>query len=160
MLELTARKAKEAKACEAKYEKFAKFKGGVRKWGIDKPFPLLEVLENNGLSDALWTLELCEPKAERDRIARLFACDCVERVLHFFEERYPNDSRPRQTIGIVRLFTNGLATRGEMQAASSASSLAAGSAASLAGSAAALAAQVDEREWQTNQLRKYLVGEL
>ncbi len=53
MLTLTFVEAKRQGACVEAYRKFAKFKGGVDSWGADKPFPLLEVLDNNGLDDAL-----------------------------------------------------------------------------------------------------------
>ena len=117
MLTLTFRAAKMARACLRSYEKFAKFKGGATEWGIDKPFPLLEVLDNNGLHDALWALHYCRPKTERNRIARLFACDCSERALPSFEKQYPEDKRPRLTIEVARRFTNGMATSAELAAA-------------------------------------------
>ena len=133
MLTLTFKSAKEAGACVEAYKKFAKFKGGVRGWGADKPFPLLEVLDNNGLSDTLWALRCCEPIADRDKIARLFACDCAQRVLPLFEKKYPEDMRPRQTIETARKFANGEATKTELAAAGAA-----------------------EREWQAEHLREML----
>jgi len=42
-----------------------------------------------------------------ERTARLFACDCAEHVLHYFEERHPKDMRPRQAIEIARRFAIG-----------------------------------------------------
>ena len=33
---------------------------------------------------------------------RFFAADCAESVLHLFEKRYPNDSRPRKAIEAAR----------------------------------------------------------
>jgi len=41
-----------------------------------------------------------------ERTARLFACDCVERVLPLYEKRYPNDTRLRDAINEVRLFVD------------------------------------------------------
>ena len=55
---------------------------------------------------------------------RLFACDCAEDVLHVFEEKYPDDNRPRQAIEVARRFANGEATREELNAAVSAARLA------------------------------------
>ena len=51
-----------------------------------------------------------------DRIARLFACDCAERVLPIFEKNYPDDKRPRVAIETTRRFANGLATKKELVA--------------------------------------------
>jgi hypothetical protein len=41
---------------------------------------------------------------------RLFAADCAEHVLHFFEKKFPGDKRPRQAIDAARLFANSPAT--------------------------------------------------
>jgi len=38
--------------------------------------------------------------------ARLFACDCAERVLPIYEAKHPNDIRPRYAIEVARLFVN------------------------------------------------------
>lgn len=39
-----------------------------------------------------------------EQTARLFACDCIEQVLPLFEKRYPNDTRLRDSLGMIRLF--------------------------------------------------------
>jgi len=53
-----------------------------------------------------------EFEAWNERSARLFAADCAERVLHFFEAKHPNDMRPREAIEAARQFA-----RGEIDAA-------------------------------------------
>jgi hypothetical protein len=52
-----------------------------------------------------------------ERTARLFACDCAERVLPIYEKRYPNDKRPRVAIETARRYAEGKATREEIAAA-------------------------------------------
>ena len=52
-----------------------------------------------------------------ERTARLFACDCAERVLPIFEKAYPADKRPRQCIETARKFANGEATQEQLNAA-------------------------------------------
>jgi len=64
-----------------------------------------------------------------DRTARLFACDCAEMALPFFEKDYPNDTRPRQCIDTARLFADGKASSEELAAASDAARAAAWAAA-------------------------------
>lgn len=32
----------------------------------------------------------------------IWAVDCVERVMHYFEEKYPNDPRPRNALDVCR----------------------------------------------------------
>jgi len=49
-----------------------------------------------------------------ERIMRLFACDCAEHVLQFYEQKYPDDKRPRRAIEIARKFAKGEATQKEL----------------------------------------------
>jgi hypothetical protein len=137
MLHTTFARAKEAHACFGSYHKFAKFKGGVRKWGKDTPFPLSEVVEVCGLDDALWALKIVLEKQEGDRIARVFACDCAERALPIFEKEYPNDKRPRLAIEVARHYASGQATEEQLTAARAAALAAAAEAAAGAAAEAA-----------------------
>lgn len=111
-----------------------------------------------------------------DRIARSFACDCAEHVLHLFEGQHSGDPRPRQAIVVARRYADGDATAAELaaawdaaMAAMAAARAAAWTAASAAAMAAASAATWDaawaatwdaawaaEREWQAVRLAAYL----
>ena len=106
-----------------------------------------------------------------DRTARLFACDCAERVLGLFESKYP-DSRPRTAIEVSRRFAVGDASRAELDAAWVAARDAARDAARVAARDAAWvaagvaargaargAARDAERKWQAERLVRYLFGE-
>src|SRR5271165_5207159 len=73
-----------------------------------------------------------------ERTMRLFAADCAEHVLHFYEEKFPDDSRPRKAIEVVRRYANGEATLEELISAWDAASAAA-YAAGAAGDAAYVA---------------------
>ena len=79
--------------------------------------------------------------------ARLFACDCAERVLPMFEKQRPSDDRPRKAIETARRYANGEATGDELAAARAA----AGAAAWAAG-----ATRAAEHKWQTRRLSYYL----
>lgn len=94
-------------------------------------------------------------KAWNERTARLFAADCAEHVLHLFEDKYPEDKRPRQDIETARRCANGKATKEELAAARDAAWAAARDAARAAAWAAARDA---ERKWQTKRLMEYLEG--
>ena len=72
-----------------------------------------------------------------DRKARLFACDCAERVLHLFEKSSPTDKRPRECIEVSRRFALGEATKQELWDAGTAARTAAGDAAGTAARTAA-----------------------
>ena len=119
-----------------------------------------------------------------ERTARLFACDCAERVLPIFERQHPADGHPRMAVDTVRRFAEGQATREELAAAGDAAGDAAWAAAwdaawaaawaaartaarTAAGTAAGTAAWDAagdaawdaERQWQTQRLMEYLRGE-
>jgi hypothetical protein len=110
---------KQHDACESGYKKLAKALGGVRTYGKYTPIPLLKILETNGLGDAVWALRAVpeEQVPTRDRVARIFACDCAESVLLKCEAEYPNDKRPRQAIEVARRYALGKATQQELYAA-------------------------------------------
>jgi hypothetical protein len=87
-----------------------------------------------------------------DKIARLFACDCAERVLPIFEKNYPDDKRPRVAIETVRRYVNGLSGEEELAAAEAAAGAAraargAAWAAAEAAWAARAAAEAAEVAW-------------
>lgn len=44
---------------------------------------------------------------EHHRLLALWAADCAEHVLHFFEEAHPGDDRPRRALEAVRARTRG-----------------------------------------------------
>ena len=119
MLTTTITLLRKAGACSEGYRKLVRYLGGVQYYGEEAPIPLAMVLESNGLSDALWCLRAVPPEAEaqRDRLARLLACDYAEHVLSIFEAAYPEDKCPRQAIEVSRRFVRGEATTDEMAAA-------------------------------------------
>ena len=122
----------EAEAEESKYEDAREY----RECSIDDLYkiPLVEILKHNGLDDALWALSTNLPP-ESDRYARLFAYDWAEHVLHVFEDKFPDDKRPRNAIEVARKSANGEATQDELDAAGDAAVDAAWAAARAAGAA-------------------------
>jgi len=71
----------------------------------------------------------------------LWAADCAEHVLHFFEETQPNDDRPRQAIALVRAWTRGEITMSQSRAAGGHAMAAAGALSGAARHAAYAAGQ-------------------
>ena len=146
VLYTTGNLAKAADACRDDFEKIRAALGGTS-YGMDTPVPLARVLEIAGLDAALWALRCVPPEqeAERDRIARLFACDAAETELHLFERECPGDRRPREAIAVARRFAIGNASNSERAAAWAA-----------AGDAAWAAARAAARERLAAILRGYL----
>ena len=151
MLYTTLKELKKHSPCTDGYRKLLQHIG--KDYPVDKPIDLLTILESNGLNDTIWCLRAALPEADRDRIARLFACDCAESILHFFEQEYPDDRRPRTVIETARLYAHGQATKDELEEAWSASADAARSASASADAAWSAAA---ERKKQTETLKNYL----
>jgi len=79
-------------------------------------------------------------KTWNERAARLFACDCAARVLRFYEEKYPEDKRPREAIRMARKYANGKVSIEDLRAAYRAAYNAAYSAADSAAYSAAYSA--------------------
>ena len=166
MLHTTFNLAKQANACDT-----SKMRAALGEdWADDAPIPLTLVIEHSGIADAIWALRCTVEPSER--LARLFACDCAERVLDLFERQFPDDARPRQAIETARRFAMGEASAEELaRAAEAARADVARAAASAAAWSAAWSARVaaweaawsaaraarkDERNWQAHRLREML----
>ena len=106
-------------ACEDGYKKLLKSLTPAQRKQPNRPIPLARVLESNGIDDALWCLRAVpeHQQERRDRLARLYACDCVERVLPMFEAKHPGEKRPRHAIETTRRFASGEASADELAAA-------------------------------------------
>ncbi len=133
MLTTTFRLLRKHGACKDRYAILRK----ALNRGDDEPIMLIEILDSNGLSDALWALWAVpdEQAAERDRLARLFACWCVRQVWHML-----TDERSRTAVDVSERYAVGEATLDELNAAADAASAAA--AAAYSSYAAAAAAEV------------------
>ena len=90
--------------------------------GDDEPITLIEILDSNGLADALWALRAVpdEQAAERDKLARLFACWCVRQIWHQL-----TDDRSRTAVEVAERYAVGDATRDALNAAAAAADAAA-----------------------------------
>ncbi len=100
MLHTTFNRAKKAGACIESYKKMAKALGGISKYGKDTPIPLDKIVEVCGLPNAIWTFKCTLESSEYILIE--FACQCAEHTLHFYEDKYPDDKRPRKAIQAAR----------------------------------------------------------
>jgi len=95
----------------------------------DEPVSIVQILDSNGLDDALWCLRAVQG---RDKEIRLFAVWCARQVQHLM-----TDKRSTDALDVAERFANGEASQQERGAASSAAWAAAGDAASSAAWAAA-----------------------
>ena len=111
MLTTTFHLLRKHHACKDRY---AVLREALRGRGDDEPITMIEILDSNGLDDALWALRAVpdEQAAERDRLARLYACACARQVWHLL-----TDERSRAVIDVAERFAVGAATQDELKAA-------------------------------------------
>ena len=101
----------------------------------DNALTYARIVEINGIKDALWA---CRAEPQHAREWRLFAVWCARHVEHLMD-----DPRSVVACNVAERFAHGMATQGELDAASSAAWDAAWSAASSAASSAAWGAARD-----------------
>ena len=81
----------------------------------DDPLSLAYILESNGIKDAVWVLRCFDYKEYG-----LFLADIAESVLDIFENKYPDNNKPRLAIEAVRLFVKGDINKKELRTAAAA----------------------------------------
>ena len=146
-----------------------------------------EVVEAENKVVAAEARLICRIETWNERVARLFAADCAEHVLHIFEAVYPNDKRPREAIEAARKYARGEISAEELRVYANAvydarqtyyttnyASYAAADAAYYATTNAAgvtyfaayyarafsVSSRAVERQWQVEKLRQYLSGKI
>lgn len=77
--------------------------------GDDEPVSIIQILDSNGLDDALWCLRAVK---NRDREIRLYAVWCARQVEHLM-----TDDRSKQALVVTERHANGDATDAELSAA-------------------------------------------
>ena len=124
-----------------------------------------EIVDHEGTKVVCESARITRQLPWDDRIARLFAADCAEHVLHLYEERHDSPA-PRRAIEVARASAEGNAAMEDLREAGAAAEAAARSAAGAATEAAAgsateatwVAAEAAERRWQADRLAWYLDG--
>jgi len=119
--------------CHEGWEKLLRTLGKTK--ADDEPVSIVQVLDSNGLDDALWCLRAVKG---RDKEIRLYAVWCARQVQHLM-----TDKRSTEALDVAERFANGEASQNELAAASDAARAAARAAASDAAWAAAWAAASD-----------------
>jgi len=66
----------------------------------DTPVPLLACLESNPVPDVIWALRAVHQ--DISSVLPLLCADFAESALHIFEEKFPEDDRPRKAIEAAR----------------------------------------------------------
>jgi mRNA-degrading endonuclease HigB of HigAB toxin-antitoxin module len=125
------------KPCQDRFDNFKKHYSD-----FDDDLKEFILLENISYSDKVWVFTRLATKMQNVKWSLL----CASKVLHLFEEKYPNDKRPRKALEFVENWINNpsdasaYASAAASAAASSAADAAADFAAAYAASAAFAAA--------------------
>ena len=140
MLHITFNSIKAKEAPYYGYDILSNYLGGDSNYGMDTPISLLTCLESNTLDDVIWALSAT--LEDSSSFSKQFSIACAEHVLPIFEEKYPEDKRPRLALEAAKA---GKLTKEILEAASKASN-----------SYYAAAAAAAERQWQKELLIKML----
>ena len=68
--------------CKNGWRKLCKNLDGIKRHGAKTPITMIQILESNGLDDALWCLRACDG---HEPLAREFACWCALRVIDLWD---------------------------------------------------------------------------
>jgi hypothetical protein len=128
MIQITLRQIKDCSPCESGWLKILAAQGP----DMDKPFPLADALESNGLNDTLWALR-CLP--EHSRLWTKYKVWCARKVQSLMK-----DPRSINALEVAWLHSDGLATDEELREAASDAYADADAAAAAAAAAYAAAA--------------------
>src|ERR1035437_8284248 len=139
---------KQNNACRTGYDTLLAFLGPD--YGMDKPINLVAILESNGIKDTIWALRAT--KQDSKYISRMFAADCAESVLRYYEDKYPNDNRVRKCTQAPRAYAEGKISLKQLRVARRAAADAAAAAAADAyvAAVAADAAVADRKSTRLN----------
>ena len=103
MLHITFNSIKFHEACSEGYDPLSNYLGGDSNYGMDTPISLIKCLESNPIKDVIWALRATLEDSKE--FSKKFALACAEHVLPVFEEKYPEDNRPREAIEAVKAGT-------------------------------------------------------
>ena len=107
MMMTTLRAIRLHSPCEDGWRKLLAHRGKTQ--ADDEPLSLLDILESNGLDDAIWCLRAVEG---HDREARLYAVWCARQVQHLM-----TDPRSVAALDVAEGYANGEASESELIAA-------------------------------------------
>lgn len=102
-LTTTLNKIRACSPCTSGWQTLLKHVG--KDFDPDAEINLLTILESNGVADMLWALRATDQDSKR--IASQLAIKFAEQALPIFEERRPNDARPRNAIQAARDYLDG-----------------------------------------------------
>jgi hypothetical protein len=135
-MKTTLNKIREHGPCADGWEKLLRTLGKTK--ADDEPVSIIQILDSNGLEDALWCLRAVEG---HEREIRLYAVWCARQVQHLM-----TDQRSLDALDVAERFANGDGAEAAW-AAAEAANVAAWAAADVAGTANAAAWDAADDAW-------------
>ncbi|MBL8965141.1 MAG: hypothetical protein JNK70_13885 [Phycisphaerae bacterium] len=112
-LTTTLNRIRDCGPCTTGWRKLLDYLG--KDFDPDAEINLLTLLDSNNVPDLLWTLRATVQDSRK--VASRLAIEFAEQVLPIFEQRYPDDLRPRQAIQAARDYLDGKISVEELRAA-------------------------------------------
>lgn len=106
-MKTTLNKIRDKHPCKSGWGKLLKHLGKTT--ADDEPLSIIQILESNGLDDAVWCLRAV---GGHDKEIRLYAVWCARQVQHLM-----TDKRSIAALDVAERFANGMATQDELDAA-------------------------------------------
>ena len=116
MKETTLREILKHNPCQSGLKKLLeglKYSNPVTEIELDRSIKTRFILDNNGYKDCVWVLRVFAGEPDWYRLK----ADVAEAVLYLFEDKYPEDKRPRQAIQAARDFADGKISEEQLNAA-------------------------------------------
>lgn len=150
MITTTLNKLRAFSPCQESWQKFLRFKN--KRQADDEEFPIVEILDSNGLSDCIWALRVCP------LYAMLFARVCSMRANEYAITHAANAANAVYAANATHAaaYAAYAANAANVANAANAADHAAHAAAYAANVVANVVAYAIEREWQAEFLRKIL----
>lgn len=114
-LTTTLNRIRACSPCTAGWRKLIKHLG--EDFDPDAEINLLTILDSNGVADMLWCLRATNQDSKRT--SSQIAIEFAEQALPIFEERRPDDLRPRKAIQAARDYLDGKISLEELRKARS-----------------------------------------
>jgi hypothetical protein len=148
MYSITLNELHAAGACKDRYKVLLEYLPA--NYDKDAPITIEHIFDSNGLEGALWALYRIGDK-DAGKLGVRFACDCVERVLSVYEDRYDNNA-PRKAIEATKNWLENATAENAYTATYAAAD------AAYVAYAAYAAAEEEEKEWPIKHFRELLKG--
>jgi len=95
MIYTTREELKKYNVCKSSFEKLI---SAIPNYDNAVKISILQIIELNGIADAIWSLRAIIGKKKKEKISIEFAIACAGHVLSLYKLKHPDDNRPGHAI--------------------------------------------------------------